>query len=83
MLALLESLRALKVEVVPFAAAQADDSAAQGETMLLPQAETLTLFVIDQGGESWSQRGDGCGPHKLGSTGGARRGAPPPPACAK
>jgi len=42
--------------------------------MLLPQAETLSLFISDQGGEAWTQTSDGCGPHKLNSTGGEHRG---------
>jgi hypothetical protein len=42
--------------------------------MLLPQTETLSLFVNDKGGEAWTQTSDGCGPHKLKSTGGEHRG---------
>jgi len=42
--------------------------------MLLPQAETLSLFINDKGGEAWTQTSDGCGPHKLNSSGGERRG---------
>jgi hypothetical protein len=41
--------------------------------MLLPATQTISLFVADKGGEAWTQEG-GCGPHKLRSTGGDRRG---------
>jgi hypothetical protein len=41
--------------------------------MALPSAETLSLLVIDKGGEAWNQSEDGCGPHKYRSTGGDRR----------
>lgn len=39
----------------------------------LPGAETVSLFVTDQGGEAWNCQGDGCGPHKLSSSGGVQR----------
>lgn len=42
--------------------------------MLLPAAQTVSLFVSDQGGEAWTQMQDGCRPHKLRSTGGDNRG---------
>jgi hypothetical protein len=42
--------------------------------MLLPAAQTVSLFAADTGGEAWTQMADGCRPHKLGSTGGDRRG---------
>ena len=42
--------------------------------MLLPPAETLSLFVADRGGEAWNGMNDGCGPHTVGASGGVRRG---------
>jgi len=116
MLEMLESLRALRVEVVAFAAARPADTPVQVEqrmaaalmaaasrhpkalllaltgnvhgsrkpiaeiggyplmAMHLPQAETLTLMVTDKGGESWSSMNGSCGPHKVNSSGGVRRG---------
>lgn len=41
---------------------------------LMPQTEVVSLFIADEGGESWTQQSDGCGPHKLRSTHGAKRG---------
>lgn len=38
----------------------------------LPAAATVSLLV-DLGGESWNCQGDGCGPHKLDSSGGSPR----------
>lgn len=51
--------------------------------MLLPAAQTVSLFVTDKGGEAWNQMEDGCRPHKQSSTGGDQRGivlseSPPP-----
>jgi len=42
--------------------------------MLLPAAQTISLFVADKGGEAWTEVEGRCGPHKLPSTGGDRRG---------
>jgi hypothetical protein len=42
--------------------------------MELPSAETLSLLVIDRGGEAWNQSEEGCGPHKYRSIGGDSRG---------
>lgn len=42
--------------------------------MLLPTAQTVSLFVTDKGGEAWNQMEDGCRPHKQSSSGGAQRG---------
>jgi hypothetical protein len=39
----------------------------------LPAAETVSLFVMDRGGEAWNCQGGGCGPHQLGSSGGNER----------
>jgi hypothetical protein len=41
--------------------------------MLLPSGG-ISLLVTDKGGEAWIQTSDGCGPHKMGSTGGDVRG---------
>jgi hypothetical protein len=40
----------------------------------LPASETVSLFVADRGGEAWNCQSDGCGPHKLKSSGGDQRG---------
>jgi hypothetical protein len=42
--------------------------------MLLPAAQTVSLFAADTGGEAWTQMEDGCRPHKLRSTHGDRLG---------
>ncbi len=42
--------------------------------MLLPAAQTISLFVADKGGEAWTQMQDGCLAHKLRSTDGEQRG---------
>lgn len=42
--------------------------------MRLPAAQSISLLVIDKGGEAWNQMDDKCGPHKQGSSGGVRRG---------
>jgi hypothetical protein len=111
MLALLESLRAMKANVVAFnrgadkpdsereqAMASALLAAAQDRkdalvialtgnlhsarkpmagyppmAMLLPQAETISLLVIDRGGEIWGIMDGVPGRHKLNSSGGGER----------
>jgi hypothetical protein len=42
--------------------------------MLLPAEQTVSLLVTDKGGDAWNNMGDGCRPHKHGSSGGERRG---------
>lgn len=41
---------------------------------LLPQAETVSLYLANDGGEAWVEEEDGCGPHKMGKARGAQRG---------
>ena len=39
----------------------------------LPNAETVSLFATDRGGEAWNCQDDGCRPHSLSSSGGFQR----------
>lgn len=42
--------------------------------MFLPPDQTLSLLIVDKGGEAWNQMNDGCKPHQIPSSDGASRG---------